>query len=79
MERVFRLTANLACAGEEELPEGVLVLEPRLVGQDELGADWVFLASHDGGKSWREYATVLEENPSEWFELLAPSEPLSGV
>lgn len=74
MERVFRLTADLACVGEEdELPEGVLVLEPRLVGRDELGADWVFLASRDGGKTWREYATVLEDT-SEWFELLAPRE-----
>lgn len=74
MERVFRLTADLACVGEEhELPEGVLVLEPRLVGRDEFGADWVFLASFNGGMTWREYATVLED-ASEWFELLAPRE-----
>jgi hypothetical protein len=72
MERVFRLTADLACVGEEaELPEGVLVLEPRLVRQDDLGADWVFLASSDGGRTWREYATVLDD-VSGWFELLRP-------
>lgn len=62
MERVFRLRADLACFWEEdELPEGILVLEPRLAGRDELGADWVFLASRDGGMTWREYATVLED------------------
>lgn len=74
MERVFRLTADLACVGQEdELPEGTLMLEPRLARQDEIGADWVFLASRDLGRTWREYATVLEDT-SDWFELLSPAE-----
>lgn len=33
----------MACVDEENvLPEGTLVLEPRLVGRDEIGADWIF-------------------------------------
>ena len=35
MERVFRLTADLACIGEADtLPAGALVLEPRKVADD---------------------------------------------
>lgn len=49
MERVFRLTSDLACMWEQEdLPEGTLVLEPRCVGYDGHVGDWIFLASLDG-------------------------------
>ena len=56
MERVFRLKMNLACIGENaDLPEGALVMEPRLVACDDSGdSDWVFLGSLDGGETWRE-------------------------
>lgn len=73
MERLFRLTADLACVGcEEDLPAGTLAVEPRLIRRDEIGADWVFLGSRDLGRTWREYATVVE-NAWDWFELLAPT------
>lgn len=72
MERVFRLTAELACLGDEDLPEGPLVIEPRCIGQDEIGADLVFLANCDEGRTWREYQTVLED-ASDWFEVVEPS------
>jgi len=76
MERVFRVTADLACLWEDEiLPEGTLALEPVCTGSGELGSDWVFLASRDGGATWREYRTVMS-NPSDWFELVKePRDP----
>jgi hypothetical protein len=75
MERVFRLTADLACMWEEELlPMGALVLEPRRSGGGEGGTDLVFLASVDGAKTWREFRTVVE-NFEDWFEPVNP--PLS--
>ncbi len=41
MERVFRLTADLACIDERDtLPAGSLVLEPRQVGSDSIGTDY---------------------------------------
>lgn len=47
-------------------------MEPRCVGEDENGDhDWVFLASRDGGRTWREYQTVMEDS-SGWFELVEP-------
>lgn len=62
MRRIFCLTADLASMGEDDdLPEGPLVVELRCTGQDEIGADWVFLASRDGGQRWREYHTVIED------------------
>lgn len=77
MERVFRLRADLACFGEEhDLPEGVLVLEPRLVARDAMGDDWVFLASQDRGMTWREYSTVID--PADWFELVGTDGRISG-
>jgi hypothetical protein len=47
MERVFRLTAELACMDEEVLPDGTLILEPRQVGQDEFGWFDLVRASED--------------------------------
>jgi hypothetical protein len=74
MERVFRLTADLACFGEAEaLPGGSLVLEPRQVARDALGADYVFLASVDGGRTWREFATVFDGDARDWFQPLGSS------
>jgi hypothetical protein len=73
MERVFRLTAALACLGETDtLPVGSLVLEPRQTGSDAHGIDYVFLASIDGGKSWREFSTVVD-TAEDWFEPLSPA------
>jgi len=70
MERLFRVTADLACIWEDEiLPEGTLALEPWCTGSGDFGSEWVFLASRDGGRSWREYHTVLD-NPGDWFELV---------
>lgn len=74
MERLFRLTAALACVGEQhDLPEGTLVIEPRSVARDSSGGDFVFLASPDGGQTWREYVTVIESF-DDWFELVAPGQ-----
>ena len=49
MERVFRLTCDLACMWEEnDLPAGTLVMEPRCVAREPDGeGEWVFLASVD--------------------------------
>ena len=70
MERVFRLDMDLECLPEIGgddivLPEGALVMEPHLITADEVGADWVFLASVDDGQTWREYRTILP--PSDEF------------
>jgi hypothetical protein len=78
MERLFRLRIELECLPEQAgprlaLPEGTLVMEPRATGTDAVATDWVFLASTDNGRSWREYATVLaEEEPFPAVPLSAP-------
>ena len=67
MEWVYRLTGTLACLPANDLPESALVTEPHCVAADTYGRDYVFLASTDGGKSWQEYGTVIED-PDDWFE-----------
>jgi hypothetical protein len=79
MERVFRLIADLACVDEPDtLPAGCLILEPRKVASDVHGTDYAFLASLDGGQTWREFATVVDSAP-EWFEPLAPADEVLPV
>jgi hypothetical protein len=69
MERVYRLTTELACLDEPDaLPTGALVLEPRRVG-----GVFVFLASVDGGRHWRQYVTLIDCT-ADWFELVSPAE-----
>ena len=75
MERVFRLTCDLACMWEEnDLPAGTLVMEPRCVACEPDGeGEWMFLASVDEGRTWREYRTVIED-VDEWFEPVRKKE-----
>ena len=70
MERVFKLKLPLACLHEkDDLPAGTLAMEPRRV----IGTV-IFLGSVDGGQSWKEYATIIDDELSDWFEPVA-SEP----
>ncbi len=67
MERVFRVRLPLACLHEKDvLPEGTLAMEPRRV----MGVV-IFLGSNDGGETWREFSTIIEDPLSDWFEPVA--------
>ena len=64
MERLFRLRLALTCLHEkDDLPEGTLAMEPRRV----MGVV-IFLGSNDGGQTWKEYSTIIEDELSGWFE-----------
>ncbi len=73
MERVFRLKAPLACLHEaDDLPKGTLAMEPRRV----MGIV-IFLGSNDGGQSWKEYSTIIEDELWDWFEPVEQQPDLS--
>ena len=64
---------------EKDLPAGALVMEPRCVALEPDGeGEWVFLASVDEGRTWREYSTVIED-VRDWFEPVLGREPPRGT